>query len=130
MLARKIWKLFRFLQRFGADYVLFCIRMVCRMVAPAPGNLVALAPEKKASSGGSGSELCIFVILAVISFYWVCLTDIFANSQNNSDQLSKFPNWIQLLVNRFSFTIILINLIICSIRAIYKKLKKFDTIVS
>lgn len=69
-------------------------------------------------------------IIAILFSYWIGMADVLGNIESSSDKLSKFSNWIQLLVNGFSFSVILICSIVNSFSDILLGFIKFDAKMS
>jgi len=93
-------------------------------------RLFGFVPYRIAANKRLTRQTFYVVFIPFILFvYWLALIESFWNVDEASDKLSIISNWIQLLVNGFSLTIILMIPLTMerTINSIHKNMTNFDT---
>lgn len=77
-------------------------------------------------------KISSIITITFVIFYWIALALTFSENEFTSDRLNVMTNWIQLLINATTLTIILIFPIVNieSVREIFKQVEKFDLRIS
>lgn len=74
-------------------------------------------------------KIYVATVVVILFSFWIGMGDVLG-IEPSSDKLSKFSNWIQLLVNGFSFSVILVCPIANNFSDILLGFAKFDSKIS